>query len=240
MDKSIGLPIIYASSDDLTKEIKITDDPIKRIILKRFLEIKLLEMRAESEDPSIDGLSDDGSIDSNSSFNNNGEIINKNHSVEDDNNKNNKNKYSVRDEYESMMKKQKKSLSDLDNISRIKAYAELIEDNKKDSNRKDLERSRGSREKRWEIHGTYDERYIKYQKEDIMNNKLMERLNTEIDFRSDPNGKTMIEKPFNDDDIENTEMFARYEQTDQQGHNKKRVKYVPKKSLGKRVHIRKN
>jgi len=95
----------------------------------------------------------------------------------------------------------------------MKAYTELLEDNKKDSHKKELEESRGAREKLWEVHGMYDPRYVKYQKEDFMNNKLMERLNTEIDFRNEPGKKPKIEKPFDDGDhFDSTESFARYEQ----------------------------
>ena len=36
-------------------------------------------------------------------------------------------------------------------------------------------------------------------KEDIMNNKMMERLNSEIDFRQTECDKTIIEKPFDND-----------------------------------------
>lgn len=196
------LPIINASRDVLVNDIKMTKDPIRKIILKRFLDIKLLELKAEEEDPTIDGLSEDSvSVDDNS--------INNTDTADT------KEKVDVKKEYEDLMIKQKKSLNELDNISRIKAYTELLEENKRDGDKHELEKARGQREKLWEVHGTYDPKYINYQKDDVMNNKLMERLNTEIDFRSETSfgGKAKIEKPFDNGEIDNTEMFARYEQT---------------------------
>ena len=80
-------------------------------------------------------------------------------------------------------------------------YEKIIEDNKKEESNKTP----------WnKIH---DPKYIKYAKEDAMNNKLMERLNSEIDFRHDDISKLNIEKPFNDyvDELDTTELLAKYD-----------------------------
>lgn len=59
--------------------------------------------------------------------------------------------------------------------------------------------NRGPNEKKWEYNNIVDNKYVKLQKNDTTNNKLMERLNTEIDFRViNTTKKKIIEKPFDE------------------------------------------
>ena len=46
---------------------------------------------------------------------------------------------------------------------------------------------RGPNEDKWEYKNLKDKRFLKIQKEDKINNRFMERLNSEIDFRSSIN-----------------------------------------------------
>lgn len=110
-----------------------------------------------------------------------------------------------------MMKQQKNILSEFDRANKVKAYVELIEDDKKEKDKKMIQECRGKNEKYWETHGLYDEKYSKYAKDDTMNNKMMERLNSEIGFRLDDNNKMRIVKPFDDGDDDDMDTFARYD-----------------------------
>lgn len=219
---------IICSIDDLTHDIKTTKDPIRRVMLKKFLEMKMSQMRAEADDPSLDGLSDD----STSEFNRPKDV--RDGESEKDEGKGLKTK----GELDQILKQQNDGLKDLDRLDKIKAYVALIDDNKKDEDQKEIEKKRGSREHMWESKGIYDPRYVKYQKEDSMNNRVMERLNSEIDFRIDEHKKVKIEKPFDDGEPGSTEEFARFDPIDDNDN----VKYVPKKrgrnALGVRRSIR--
>lgn len=251
-------PKINASAEELMRDIKITDDPIKKTLLKKFLDLKIAEMRMESEDPSLDGLSVD--MDSDLSDNIsvdksiNSEDMNENedniHSEQEQtsrvsgykksdiiNKKKTEKSHKSIKRFKDMMKKQESSLSELDNITRVKAYAALIEDNRIDTDKRELEKTRGKLEKVWEGHKTYDPRYIKYQKEDIMNNRLMERLNSEIDFRIDGDNKRIIEKPFDVNEPDDTDVYARYEQEEDTEDPRSRYTVMNRKRVGNRQDI---
>ena len=218
--------ILNCTVDDLMRDIRDTKDPIRKTILKKFLDLKVREMRTVAEDPSLDGISDNESVD---------DILEnaESNSVAGDIDNNSK-KTKKSTELEIILKKQKESLSELDNLNKIKAYAEMIEDNKKDKDNQDIEQHRGKTERVWG--STYDPRYIKYAKEDTMNNKVMERLNSEIDFRNDDGDKrTQIEKPFDDGIPDATEPFARYEATD----DDTKRRFVPKKKPHQKIGQRK-
>jgi hypothetical protein len=188
--------------ETLINDIKKTTDPIRKTILKKFLDIKIREIRSDKESKQ-NGNMDNISLDSLSD------------SVSDESDKkqkteNNKSKKSNKNtEISDIIKSQKKSLSELDKLTKIKAYNKILEDNKKEKDIKDIVQTRGKTESVWGT--TYDPRYAKFAKEDNMNNRLMERLNTEIDFRQDGNDKIKIEKPFDDRDLDETEPFAKYE-----------------------------
>lgn len=235
-----GRIIINCSADDLIQDIRVTHDPIKKIMLKKFLAIKMYQSRAESDDPSLDDLSNnnvsyesdnesDNESNNNNSNNNDNDIIDQTNKRTNNrlNNKlnNNMSVSAAKQELDKILKQQKTGLNELDKITKIKTYIDMIEDNKRDADRNEIKKTRGKNEEAWESKEIYDPRYVKYQKEDVMNNKLMERLNSEIDFRTDPDshGRVRIEKPFDDGEPENTEQFARYVPP-----NDENVKYVPK------------
>lgn len=201
---------IKSSVSDLTNDIRKTNDPIKRTMLMKFLDIKMCQERADLDDPSLDDLSN---------------VSNESIPTVKSKTKNT--------ELDEIMKLQKDSLGELDKISKIKAYVSMIDENKKDADKQDIENVRGKREQLWQSKDIYDPRYVKYQKEDAMNNKMMERLNSEIDFRTDDTGKIKIEKPF-DDEFDDTEQFARYERSSE--HSSNRVK-LSKKQIGKKRQI---
>jgi len=226
--------IINRSVDDITNDIRSTRDPIKRTILKNFLVIKMSQMRSEADDPSLDDLSLNAE-----SYDTESQI-----EEEIDTESNIKSKQKVltkaEKEYELIMKKQKDSLNELDKLAKIKAYAEMIDDNRKDKDQKDIVKNRGKVETMWQSKDIYDPRYIGYQKDDTMNNNLMERLNSEIDFRTDRPQKTKIEKPFNDM-LDGMEEFARYEEEpDEEKRYKSNTKSNSnsKQGLGQRRAIR--
>ena len=188
----------YFTIGELMRDIRNTQDPIRKTILNKFIAIKVREVRIINKDPSLDGLSDDMSID---------DILNKSTQNTD-----------VSD----IIKKQNESLLELDKLHKMRVYTELINDNKKDIDLNNIEKRRGGdTERMWG--STYDPRYIKYAKEDTMNNKVMERLNSEIDFRNEDEKRDQIEKPFNDGDCDVTEPFAHYETSADE-----KKKYVPK------------
>jgi hypothetical protein len=224
--------VINSSVDDLVNDIRATRDPIRRTILKKFLVIKMNQMRSEAEDPSLDDLSDNG--DTEESINSNPNTQENKSNNQSDNQSNHRPKSNAEKELEFIMKQQKESLDELDKLSKIKAYSEMIDDNRKDKDRKDIVKKRGKTETMWQNGDVYDPKYIEYQKDDVMNNKLMERLNSEIDFRMDDPHKTKIEKPFNDT-LDNLEEFARYEQTPEE---EKIYKPKSKQVLGQKRPIR--
>ena len=55
--------ILNCTMNDLMQDIRATEDPIRKIILKKFLDLKSREMMAASEDPSLDGISDTEYVD---------------------------------------------------------------------------------------------------------------------------------------------------------------------------------
>ena len=90
-----------------------------------------------------------------------------------------------------------------------------------------MRKSRVKNEKLWKNENIHDPKYSKYVKEDMMNNRMMERLNSEIDFRLD-DGKMKIEKPFDDNNKEDiTDTFAKFESLD-------RKTFIPKRRKNSR------
>ncbi|VBB18395.1 hypothetical protein YASMINEVIRUS_858 [Yasminevirus sp. GU-2018] len=217
--------VINCSVDDLIQDIKRTTDPIKLIMLKKFLAIKMTQLRAEADDPSLDDLSDDLSNAPSTDSDERGDR------------RETKDPKSAKAKHElnRILKQQKEGLNELDKVTKIKAYIDMMDDNKREADRREIEKNRGKREHEWESKGIYDPRYVKYQKDDTMNNKMMERLNSEIDFRTDEHGKMKIERPFDDGEPGSTEEFARYVPSKDD-----KVKYVPKNkgAIGQRRPIR--
>ena len=146
--------ILLCSEKDIIRDINLTNDPIKKIILQKLLDCKVYYIQKNK--------------------------------IESD---------KICSELSQFLNKQQK------NDNRQDIYKKIIEDNKKEESNKS----------QW--NKIYDPKYIKYAKEDAMNNKLMERLNSEIDFRHDDISKLNIEKPFNDyiDESDTTELLAKYD-----------------------------
>jgi len=91
-----------------------------------------------------------------------------------------------------------------------------IDENKQ---RELLKNKRGKNEDKWEI---IDEKipaeYSRYIEEDMMNNRLMERLNSEIDFRINDNLIDSMSKPYDDHHTydaktETIDTFAKFDKT---------------------------
>jgi hypothetical protein len=243
------IPKINCSLEVLTRDIRATSDPLKKIILRNFIDLKIKELR---EDPSVDGLSDND-LNPTSNFKikhiKHKNVDTSGNNSSDDHNENNED-FAINKKkkiLEAIHKKQESGLQELDKISKMKAYAELIEDNKKESKNDEIKKKRGNREEKWKSHDIHDPKYEKYIKEDSMNNKLMERLNSEIDFRMD-DVKVAIEKPFDDDDDDQSVLdgFARFEATDDNttndttNDNKKLTKRKYKNDVTKKVLKRRN
>src|SRR5207244_2411908 len=122
---------INCSVDDLMKDIKSTTDPLRKIILQRFLDIKIRELRVKQEDRQ-----------------NEKEGRQSIQSMKYEKNKK---------ELDAIIRKQSESLTQLDKQSKMKAYTEIIADNQRESEQKTLEKIRGKAERVWGV--TYDPRY---------------------------------------------------------------------------------
>ena len=163
---------INRSINGLISDIKKTEEPIKKTILQRFLDIKIKQTKEQENNNRI-------------------LVMNKKHT----DNKINK-----------ILATQQTSLNMLERINNIKSKENNIMDTKKQTDVNILNKARGDNESKWET--SYDPKYAKYMKEDTMNNRMMERLNSEIDFRQSDCDKSEIEKPFDvintDTETENT------------------------------------
>lgn len=201
--------VINCSLDKLRSDIRHTDDIIKKTILKKFLDIKMNQLRSANDDPSLDDLSENSISNESEEY-----IENTVNELKKD-----KKTSAAKKELDNIFKQQEESLNELDKLAKIKAYVSMIDENRKDIDQEELIKKRGRNEEIWQNKNLYDPKYIKYQKDDVMNNKLMERLNSEIDFRSDDTQKISIEKPFDDGDLNNTEDFARYEKSSKDNQN---------------------
>lgn len=179
---------IDASAEKLMDDIMDTDNVVKKTILRNLLKIKLMQM------------SDVQTKQKNVQY----ETIKKKR-------ENAKKSEVINPELKTILKKKETSLDELEEISRKKAYDELLKENKLENDKKMLRKTRGNNEKNWNSNNIYDPKYAKYLKDDSMNNKLMERLNSEIDFRMDDT-KAGIERPFEKmDENDIMETFAKYE-----------------------------
>lgn len=176
-----GNIIISKSSKEIKKDIKDCKDNIKKVILQEILKVKLDE---ESSNMKLDDV----------------DIDNKN----------------VSTHMKKILKEQQDSLDKIYKMQKVKAYEKLLEDNEKEETNNMLKDKRGKLENEWEnsniIHNNnpFDPNYAKYIASDVNNNKLMERLNCEIDFRSDTR-KNIVIKPFDNNDIDDpNDPFAKF------------------------------
>jgi hypothetical protein len=196
--------LIGRTAKQLKLDISRTTDPVRRAILIEFLKIR------ETQD--LDRLDMDGQSDDS------------NDPLEDD------------PKIRAILKDQQKSLDKLERLKKIKAYEQLLNDNLKEKDMNEIERRRGEGERKWGTVGTMGKlnpEYKKYMEEDGMNNKLMERLNSEIDFRLSGDNRTIISKPFDNEGMnDQTDTFAPFE-----GGGGAKVKYVSKSKLGERKNL---
>ncbi len=183
---------INRSIDQIVQDIKNTSDPFKKVILQEILKLKLRQRDAHEPN-------DINSVESTD--------------FKDDR----KNKPKT---YDDILKDQEDSLDSLNKINKLKAYQDLINENEKDNIEKVLDKKRGKNEKYWRTKdnasSSIDPKYAKYVEQDHANNKLMERLNCEVDFRLDGEGhrKCQIIKPFENNMSDNdnlTDTFATFE-----------------------------
>lgn len=138
-------------------------------------------------------------------------------------------------EVKKLLKDQKDSLEKISQIKKLQAYQELLQDNQKEDGMKMLAQKRGKGEMDWNNGNIYDPNYMKYMQEDHENNKMMGRLNDEIDFRSSGIKKGYIERPFNNA-TDATDTFARFDRDPEDDDDDRR--YVPKKrKIGARKKI---
>src|ERR1700688_1202043 len=133
--------IINRDVNDIVGDIRETRDPIRKIILKKFLTIKMNQLRSEAEDPSLDDLSlDDMSSDG---VSNSSEIEDADQSNGVNKTTRSKEMSTAQRELESIMKSQKDSLNELDKQAKMKAYSEIISDNRRDQDQRDIVKKRG-------------------------------------------------------------------------------------------------
>jgi hypothetical protein len=214
MDRTCRTIKINSSIDDIIKDLESSNDPIRSTILKKFLDIKVKAEYGENARADLSFLI--------KKKKNQNTSAHAQAQVRED----------VDKELDEIIESQNTSLSELEKINKIKAYAELISENKKDNDKKIIENTRGRVEKQWETDDLYDPRYIKYVKEDSMNNKMMERLNSEIDFRLNESNKISIEAPFDaDDENNNIDTYARYNSI---RYNSKRKKSIRKNNTSRK------
>ena len=200
--------------NEIMKDLKNTSDPVKRALLQKFMDIKVRELRYNTRNPGyrnhsdvlIDVLSNPGiEIDQGVEE----QEVEKQVFLEQDNTKLN--------EIDELIKRQNQGLSDLDNLSKVRAYKSLIQENEKT-----LPKQHEKQKKPWD-NASKD----KSSKLDSMSHGLMERFNSEIDFRNEENQqvKMTIQKPFDDDYDDNVaDTFARFEQLPDEDMQKSKAK----------------
>jgi hypothetical protein len=207
--------------NDLINELDRTTNPIERLMISQFIRIKKrqneLNYKKTGETESLDSLSADDKYDLDSDSNDSDISTKKSKKV------NKKSKSNAEKELERFEKIRKDSLKQLKKIeidkARKEAYSEMLDDvndvdNSSDDQIDAIYKQRGDNEKHWDNKDMYNSDYARYAKEDKLNNRMMERLNSEIDFRLTGNAKDNIVKPFDDNNnVGITDTFAHYNNT---------------------------
>jgi hypothetical protein len=214
--------------NDLINELDRTTDPIERLMISQFIRIKKRQNELNykktgktGETESLDSLSAEDKYDLDSDSNDS-DVSNKKSKKISSKSKSN-NKSNAEKELERFEKIRKDSLKQLKKIeidkARKEAYSEILDDvNDVDDSSDDqidaIYKQRGDNEKHWDNKDMYNSDYARYAKEDKLNNRMMERLNSEIDFRLTGNAKDNIVKPFDDNNnVGITDTFAHYNNT---------------------------
>jgi hypothetical protein len=90
------------------------------------------------------------------------------------------------------------SQKDNENYEQSEAYQRILEENEND---RKIREKRNKFDKQW--NRVADPRYVKTVEQDFSNNKLMERMNGELDFRLNGIDKDTIIKPYSQTDEDN-------------------------------------
>lgn len=209
---------INRTVEELQLELNATRDSMKRMMIENFIRIKerqdaLNNLRMETE--SLDSLSEEDKYDFDSDdseefvepVDNSKSITvkksNKN-STKNSNRNSNKKSESL-EELEELEKIKKSSMRELKKkrIDKIReaAYREMIDgDNGENEESDDMDDEENleniDHNSRWRSKDLNDPKYARYVKEDRLNNKMMERLNSEIDFLAEGRSMSTIVKPF--------------------------------------------
>jgi hypothetical protein len=191
---------------ELMHEYNHTRDPMERFMIKNFIRIRsqqdTMTQRMKSETDSIESLSEEDKYDLDSE------------DSEEKPQKSGKRTKNI-EELEELEKIKKNSMRELkkNKIDKIRedAYREMIDGDESDNeeyDNNDERDDRGQDHSRWRSEDLNDPKYAKYAKEDRLNNRMMERLNTEIDFRKEDNSRNNIVKPFDDGPGMNDDNFG--------------------------------
>ena len=205
---------INRTVEELQLELNATRDSMKRMMIENFIRIKerqdaLNNLRMETE--SLDSLSEEDKYDFDSDDSE--EFVepvdnSKSRTVKKSNKNSNKNstkKSESLEELEELEKIKKSSMRELKKkrIDKIReaAYREMIDgdsgENEESEDMDDEENLENiDHNSRWRSKDLNDPKYARYVKEDRLNNKMMERLNSEIDFLAEGRSMSTIVKPF--------------------------------------------
>jgi hypothetical protein len=190
-----------ASRKELVKEIKNTKDPIRKTILINFLKMNDVGISPTSErdvkkdnnkknqrhmDNNKDNNKKNQRHMNNNKDNNNNNIESNNDNNDNDNDNDNDNSDNHDDDINELITIIKNQEKSLEKIERLKAYNSLTNSDMKNKNEKTV----------WGTAKISDPKYAEHVKHDTMNNKLMDRLNSEIDFRMNQDDEIEIEKPY--------------------------------------------
>lgn len=189
---------IKSTVDQLEYELSHTRDPMERLMIRNFIRIRVqqdtLNTTHMKEIESIESLSEEDKYDLDSEDS---------HPRKSKNNKKNDKKSKRFKELEELEKIKKSSMRELRkktiHKAREETYKEMVDgdDTGEEYDSNDLESQFNSEWRpKWNSKDLNDPKYAKYVKEDRLNNKMMERLNSEIEFMIDERSPTNIVKPF--------------------------------------------
>lgn len=215
---------INKSIEEIMYDIKSTTDPVRKTILQEFLKLKLRLKQQDIKSFDSDDLNENED-DANDGNNGDKEKINEDNEEENENeDKKTQTKSKIKSKLKpktksktktnskilnDILKEQEDSLYKLKKVNEMKAYQELLEENERESTQKIKD----------SVSSKVDPKYAKYVEQDHANNKLMERLNCEVDFRLsgyDNDRKVKIISPFETNATMNssdnlTDTFASFE-----------------------------
>jgi len=204
--------------NDMLDELHRTSDPLEKLMVGQLIRLKKQQMQKLTEHTgrtgdtdSIDSLSADDvyDLDSDNSDSRNDKSKTSKSVKSTKSAKSDKSAKSTKSDKSNKSAKPVKSkqIAELDELERIKkdslkqinkqnkkkiredAYKEMIDEQNRDD---DVDLSNQRTDRFWPNKDLADPNYARYIKEDRMNNQLMERLNSEIDFRMSGPSKRII------------------------------------------------